>query len=219
MTIARRVLILCCVLVLFAAGAPSMPAARPILFGDIEASSGNGWVAMGELKPGERLLLAGGQAATATAVRIERLADPVTVYNFEVADWHTYHVGSQEAGWVFVHNLCKPRAYSVAFETSIPKVGAGTRPAHFKAANEVLLAQMKTSPQMAKMMKRLRIKVPVNGKGVPIGESPKNWTWHHHPTREGVLQLVPTGQHQSGRFRHLFHPGGVGGFKLWGKKY
>jgi hypothetical protein len=65
----------------------------------------DGWVAMGELKPGERLLLADG-AATVTDIRIERLETPVTVYNFEVADWHTYHVGSQEAGWVFVHNLC-----------------------------------------------------------------------------------------------------------------
>jgi len=64
-----------------------------------------GWIAMGELKPGERLLLADGEA-TVTAARIEQLAEPVTVYNFEVADWHTYHVGSQEAGWVFVHNTC-----------------------------------------------------------------------------------------------------------------
>jgi len=60
---------------------------------------------MGELKPGERLLLADGEA-TVTAARIEQLAEPVTVYNFEVAGWHTYHVGSQEAGWVFVHNRC-----------------------------------------------------------------------------------------------------------------
>jgi hypothetical protein len=65
----------------------------------------DGWIAMGELKPGERLLLADG-AATVTGIRIERLETPVTVYNFEVADWHTYYVGSQEAGWVFVHNQC-----------------------------------------------------------------------------------------------------------------
>jgi hypothetical protein len=64
------------------------------------------WVEMAALKLGERLLLADG-AATVTGIRIERLEAPVTVYNFEVADWHTYHVGSQEGGWVFVHNLCK----------------------------------------------------------------------------------------------------------------
>jgi hypothetical protein len=65
----------------------------------------NAWVEMAALKPGERLLLADGEA-TVTDIRIEHLDRPVTVYNFEVADWHTYHVGTQEAGWVFVHNLC-----------------------------------------------------------------------------------------------------------------
>ncbi|MBZ0136445.1 MAG: HINT domain-containing protein [Planctomycetes bacterium] len=66
----------------------------------------NNWVPMGELKAGERLLLAGSQTATATAIRIEHLATPVTVFNFEVADWHTYHVGTNDTGWVFVHNKC-----------------------------------------------------------------------------------------------------------------
>jgi hypothetical protein len=73
----------------------------------------DGWVAMGELKPGERLLLADGEA-TVTAIRIEHLDTPVTVYNFEVADWHTYHVGSQAAGWVFVHNACRVTEGSIA---------------------------------------------------------------------------------------------------------
>lgn len=36
-------------------------------------------------------------------VEIEQLDTPVTVYNFEVADWHTYYV-SEEA--VLVHNMC-----------------------------------------------------------------------------------------------------------------
>ncbi|MCC7509156.1 MAG: hypothetical protein IT464_07250 [Planctomycetes bacterium] len=70
------------------------------------------WVAMGELTPGETLSLAGGPnsgagstTATVTHTRTEHLATPVTVYNFEVADWHTYHVGTA-AGWVFVHNKC-----------------------------------------------------------------------------------------------------------------
>ncbi len=66
----------------------------------------NTWVSMGDLRLGEKLALAGGLTATATRVRIERLASPVTVYNFEVADWHTYHVGTADTGWVFVHNLC-----------------------------------------------------------------------------------------------------------------
>jgi hypothetical protein len=60
---------------------------------------------MGELRVGERLRLANGGTATVTAVSIERPANPVTTYNLEVADWHTYHVGGTD-GWVFVHNTC-----------------------------------------------------------------------------------------------------------------
>ena len=43
---------------------------------------------------GEVLTLANGQTATVTSCRVEKLTTPVRVYNFEVADWHTYHVGS-----------------------------------------------------------------------------------------------------------------------------
>lgn len=68
----------------------------------------NAWVNMGELRTGEVLTLANGSTATVTSCRVEDLTTPVTVYNFEVADWHTYHVGSAD-GWVWVHNRCGPK--------------------------------------------------------------------------------------------------------------
>ena len=37
------------------------------------------------------------------SVSREQLAEPVTVYNFEVEDWHTYYVSEEE---VLVHNDC-----------------------------------------------------------------------------------------------------------------
>ena len=37
------------------------------------------------------------------AVELEHLEEPVTVYNFEVEDYHTYYVGDAE---VLVHNTC-----------------------------------------------------------------------------------------------------------------
>ncbi|MBK9974758.1 MAG: hypothetical protein IPP14_08285 [Planctomycetes bacterium] len=37
--------------------------------------------------------------------RVEHLTTPVAVFNFEVADWHTYYVGDAH-GWVWVHNQC-----------------------------------------------------------------------------------------------------------------
>jgi hypothetical protein len=112
------------------------------------------------------------------------------------------------------------RAYSVAFETAIPKVGAGTRPAHFAAANEALLAEMRASPEVAGMMEGLGVRVPTNASGAAKGLSPQNWTWHHVPDQAGVMQLVPRAQHTAGSpFYMLMHPTGRGGFFLWGSRY
>ena len=112
-----------------------------------------------------------------------------------------------------------PMVYSVAFETTIPKVGAGSRGAHFKAANEALSAEMKASPGFAPAIEGLGIKVSTSGAGTALQRSPAGWTWHHLPEQPGVMQLVPTPQHQGGPWQPLFHPGGVGGFKLWGTDF
>lgn len=111
-------------------------------------------------------------------------------------------------------------AYSVAFETTIPKVGAGTRPAHFAAANEALLNAMRASPELSGMVEELGVQIPTNAAGVAKGLSPQGWTWHHVPNQPGVMQLVPRTQHTSGSpFYGLMHPTGHGGFFLWGSGY
>jgi hypothetical protein len=107
----------------------------------------------------------------------------------------------------------------VAYETTIPKAGVGSRGAHFKAANEALLAEMKASPEFAAAIEDLGIKVPTSGVGTALQRSPSGWTWHHVADQPGVMQLVPTLQHQGGPWQPLFHRGGVGGFKLWGADF
>ncbi|MDC0679024.1 RHS repeat-associated core domain-containing protein [Sorangium atrum] len=116
-----------------------------------------------------------------------------------------------------------PRAYSVAFETAIPKAGIGRYPAHFAAANENLLRAM-ADPQLAPMIRQTigqqfesTILSPT---GRVLGRSPTGWTWHHVPGRPGVLQLVPSEQHASGSaWQHLLHPNGQGGMSEWGHLY
>ena len=113
-----------------------------------------------------------------------------------------------------------PRAYSVAFETMIPKIGTGNRPAHFQSANEALLAQMRASPKLAQAIQSLGIEVPTWASGAAKGLSPAGWTWHHVPETPGLMQLVPRGQHTTGSgFYELMHPTGRGGFFLWGKDF
>ncbi len=60
-----------------------------------------GWVAAGDLEKGDELYTADGDIATVTSFEIERFAEPVTVYNLEVYDFHTYFVGCEH---ILVHN-------------------------------------------------------------------------------------------------------------------
>lgn len=61
-----------------------------------------GWIPACKICTGTILVLADGSYAEVEAVKVESLEIPVNVYNFEVEDWHTYHVGIH--GFL-VHNL------------------------------------------------------------------------------------------------------------------
>lgn len=62
-----------------------------------------GWVAAHELREGEILVSLSGESAVVNRVIRETLKKPIPVYNLEIADYHTYHVGSNS---VLVHNQC-----------------------------------------------------------------------------------------------------------------
>ena len=64
---------------------------------------GKGWVEASALHEGQTVWLADGTKATVEAISSYTLQEPVTVYNFEVEDFHTYFVG--DCG-VLVHNVC-----------------------------------------------------------------------------------------------------------------
>ena len=62
-----------------------------------------GWIAACKLRTGDILVLQNGKYVTVEKVQHEILEAPITVYNFEVADFHTYYVGKNA---VLVHNTC-----------------------------------------------------------------------------------------------------------------
>ena len=64
-----------------------------------------GWVSAVDLRPGDILVSINGEYIVLEMVRHEILDEPVLVYNFEVENFHTYHVGGQG---VLVHNICTP---------------------------------------------------------------------------------------------------------------
>ncbi|MBE6630735.1 MAG: hypothetical protein E7624_07810 [Ruminococcaceae bacterium] len=62
-----------------------------------------GWIAACRLRAGDILVLLNGEYVVVEQVQHEILEAPITVYNFEVADFHTYYVGKST---VLVHNTC-----------------------------------------------------------------------------------------------------------------
>ncbi|GIO86410.1 hypothetical protein J25TS5_33420 [Paenibacillus faecis] len=62
---------------------------------------GKGWVFADELQVGDKLKKADGSNLTIDEVEFVKLDEPVTVYNFTVADFHTYYV--TDIG-IWVHN-------------------------------------------------------------------------------------------------------------------
>ena len=66
-------------------------------------AEGKGWVTAGELTAGAEVRLEDGKTGTVTEKEDIQLEEPVTVYNFEVEDYHTYYVSGQKA---LVHNMC-----------------------------------------------------------------------------------------------------------------
>ena len=68
-----------------------------------------GWTDAVELRAGDRLQLLNGEYVIIEQVQHELLESPVNVYNFEVADFHTYYVGSTS---ILVHNKCKDNPFS-----------------------------------------------------------------------------------------------------------
>ena len=66
-----------------------------------------GFVRAGELDIGDKLIDSNGNVLYIEDIRFEVTKEPTTVYNFQVEDFHTYHVG--QSG-ILVHNDCRPEA-------------------------------------------------------------------------------------------------------------
>jgi len=115
--------------------------------------------------------------------------------------------------------------YSVGFEARLQQ-GADypgvSDLRHFQAGNQQLYETIVADPVFAGQMETLYPGITRGVQPGPRGAFPRqaptpDVTWHHHPTREGVLQLVPFEQHTApGPIQRSFHPNGDGGMENWG---
>jgi RHS repeat-associated protein len=74
-----------------------------------------GWTEAAQLRAGDILVLVNGEYVVVEKVQHELLEDPVTVYNFQVQDYHTYYVSQM---CILVHNTC-----SASSSQSLPQNG------------------------------------------------------------------------------------------------
>ena len=70
-----------------------------------------GWTAACKLRAGDILVLVNGDYVVLEKVQHELLESPIRVYNFHVADYHTYFVGED---CVLVHNSCTNHGNSLS---------------------------------------------------------------------------------------------------------
>ena len=95
-----------------------------------------GWIDAADLRAGDILLRVNGEYVVVEKVQHEILEVPITVYNFQVEDYHTYYV--TETG-VLVHNSCTNEPWlSVRESTSAFNTTKGLPPAQYEAYENVL---------------------------------------------------------------------------------
>jgi hypothetical protein len=73
-----------------------------------------GWILAKDLRAGDILLNVNGQEVVVEQVQHEILENPITVYNFEVKDYHTYFVAenvfADAESFILVHNSCNHKS-------------------------------------------------------------------------------------------------------------
>ena len=84
---------------------------------------GHGWTNASDLKVGDKVRLEDGTTGIVEKAKHAALDNPVTVYNFEVEDFHTYYVSEQK---VLVHNTCAATAKNTQVAKSSNQTLKGT---------------------------------------------------------------------------------------------
>ena len=90
---------------------------------------GKGFINAGELKVGDELLDSSGNILLVDKFDVELTEKPTKVYNFQVEDFHTYHVGTLG---VLVHNASRKYSSTKEFNEAISKMDSNERVATVK---------------------------------------------------------------------------------------
>ena len=119
---------------------------------------GRGWAAACDLRAGDILVRSNGEYVVVEAIEHELLESPITVYNFEVEDFHTYYVGSAR---VLVHNKCKNALTNKQAEEAAKKLGY-TKVKNISSHGQAVFK----NPSAQRMMRYISADVDLHSGGV-----------------------------------------------------
>jgi RHS repeat-associated protein len=114
------------------------------------------------------------------------------------------------------------RLYSTVFEAQLRNGTLDASDAsHFRQGNrqlhELLQQDQELAARLGQQYPGIAEHVTPGPRGGIADTAPPGLTWHHHPTRPGVLQLVPRVEHRApGAVQSALHPEGRGGRENWG---
>ena len=197
-----------------------------------------GFVSAGELYIGDKLLDSNGNTLLLEDREVENLDEPVKVYNFQVEDFHTYHVGENGT---LVHNadylptekqpgFIKRTDNKDGSVTITKKIdGKEYDLTYTKGDDGHLYARFEPyadykNPDFADVdfSKPIKSNQPLNGnyqsdatmlnKQIGLTETPNGYVWHHIEDGESML-LVPQKIH-SVKFGGFTHRGGASVIRL-----
>ena len=124
---------------------------------------GHGWTNASDLKVGDKVRLEDGTTGTVEKAKHVALDNPVTVYNFEVEDFHTYYVSEQK---VLVHNTCaatKKNVQKKSTEVIMPsKPHRNKTPGHWETILDTV-DELKNSGDYSKIYVNKGIRNEVKG--------------------------------------------------------
>ena len=124
---------------------------------------GHGWTNASDLKAGDKVRLEDGTAGIVEKAKHVALDAPVTVYNFEVEDFHTYYVSEQK---VLVHNTCaatKKNVQKKSTEVIMPsKPHKNKTPGHWETILDTV-DELKNSGDYSKIYVNKGIRNEVKG--------------------------------------------------------
>jgi hypothetical protein len=177
---------------------------------------GRGWIGAGTVAVGDHLRSEDGDDLIVTSNVDEPHPEGLTVFNFEVADDHSYFVadGVGEESFTWVHNA-DYLGFAGFTRLSRAEYALG-RDAHRALFIERMSARIKADAAFAKSVEAIGGKKLVQS--LRQGILSEDWVVHHlrriHANGEaGWLGLIRAYDHR--RYSGLLHPGGFGGFKEW----